>query len=305
MSRSASSFTRQDSTFDSHGTSCAAWFYRPEGIDNPPVIVMAHGFGAIRVMRLDAYAERFAQAGYAVLVFDYRGWGDSDGHPRNVLNVHKQHDDWRAAIAHARALPGVDAARVVAWGTSFAGGHVLHVAAEDHDLAAVIAQVPHVSGPAAVRSVPVRVVPPLVLAGVRDLVGMALGRAPHRVPSVGKPGDVAMMTSSDAWPLAQRLLANDLARFDRENVVAARIALQLPFYSPGRRANRITAPTLIQIALKDTVTPVEIAKKAAARIPQAKVLTYDCSHFEPYLDPYFEEVVGAQIDFLQRAVAAR
>jgi dienelactone hydrolase len=303
MSTSSNTFARQDTSFDSHGTSCAAWLYRPDGLDNPPVIVMAHGFGAIRMMRLDAYAERFAQAGYAVLVFDYRGWGDSDGQPRHVLNVKKQHDDWRAAISHARALPGVDTGRVVAWGSSFAGGHVLHLAAEDHDLAAVIAQVPHVSGIAAVRSVPVRVSLRLFLAGVRDLGGMALGRAPHRVPSAGKPGDVAMMTSSDAWPLALRLAANDLDRFYRENVVAARIALQMPFYSPGRRANRITAPTLIQIALKDTVTPVEVAKKAAARIPRAEVLTYDCSHFEPYLDPYFEEVVAAQIEFLQRVVA--
>jgi pimeloyl-ACP methyl ester carboxylesterase len=193
---------------------------------------------------------------------------------------------------------------VVAWGTSFGGGHVLHLAAEDHDLAAVIAQVPHVSGIAAVRSVPVRVSLRLLLAGVRDLGHMALGRAPYLVPSAGKPGSVAMMTSPDAWPLALRLAANDLDRFYSENVVAARIALQMPFYSPGRRANRITTPTLVQIALKDTVTPVEVAQKAAGRIPRAEVLTYDCSHFEPYLDPYFEEVVGAQIDFVQRAVSA-
>jgi dienelactone hydrolase len=294
--------TREDTTFDSHGTSCAAWLYRPDGVTAPPIIVMGHGFGAIRVMRLDAYAERFAQAGFAVLVFDYRGFGDSDGQPRQVLSIPMQHEDWRAAVAHARTLPGVDTSRVVAWGTSFAGGHVLHLAAEDHDLAAVVAQVPHVSGPAAVRSTPIRVSLRLVLAGLRDAVGAASGRSPHRVPAVGKPGEIAMMTSPDAWPLAQRLAASDLARFRRENVVAARIALVMASYSPGRRANRITAPTLVQIALKDVVTPVKVAKRAAARIPGAEVKTYDCSHFEPYLEPYFDTVVGDQVDFLTRTL---
>lgn len=112
-----------------------------------------------------------------------------------------------------------------------------------------------------------------------------------------------MMTSPDAWPLAQRLAANDLERFDRENVVAARIVLRMPLYSPGRGASRITAPTLVQIALRDTVTPTTVAKRVAGRIRDAEVLTYDCTHFEPYLDPYFDDVVGAQIDFLDRRVA--
>lgn len=295
-------FTREDTTFRSHGTSCAAWLYRPDEVEAAPIVVMAHGFGAVRGMRLDAYAERFAQAGFAALVFDYRGFGDSDGRPRQVLSVPMQHEDWRAAVAHARTLTGVDTSRVVVWGTSFAGGHVLHLAAEDHDLAAVIAQVPHVSGPAAVRSVPVRISVRLILAGLRDAIGAALGRPPHRVPAVGRPGEIAMMTAPDAWPLVQRLVAADLARFERENVVAARIALLMATYSPGRRAGRITAPTLVQIALKDVVTPVEVAKRAAARIPGAEVRTYDCSHFEPYLDPYFDSVVGDQIDFLTRAL---
>lgn len=295
-----STHTRHDTTFESHGTSCAAWLYRPDGVGAPPVVVMAHGFGAVRTMRLDAYAERFADAGFAVLVFDYRGWGDSDGRPRNVLDVAAQHEDWRAAVAHARSLDGVDRDRVALWGTSFAGGHVLHVAAEDHGLAAVIAQVPHVSGPAAVRSVPLGVSARLLRAGLLDVARAAAGRSPHRVRSVGRPGETAMMTSPDAWPLVQRLAASDLDRFDRENVVAARIALRMASYSPGRRAGRITAPTLVQIALRDVVTPVGVARRAAARIPRAEVLTYDCSHFEPYLDPYFEDVVGAQVDFLAR-----
>lgn len=54
----------------------AADFYRPKNIKKPGVIIMAHGFAALRQFKLLQYAQRFAQAGYAVVVFDYRCWGE-------------------------------------------------------------------------------------------------------------------------------------------------------------------------------------------------------------------------------------
>ena len=200
-----STYTREDITFDSHGTACAAWLYRPAGVENPPIVVMAHGFAAIRALRLDAYAARFVEAGYAVLVFDYRGWGDSAGEPRRVLDIGAQQQDWRAGVAYARSLEGVDTARVVAWGSSFGGGHALHLAAEDQDLVAVVAQVPHISGPASAFARPPRMIARLIGAGLRDQLRALTGREPYRLPAAGEPGTVAMMTSPDAMPMAKRL----------------------------------------------------------------------------------------------------
>ncbi len=270
---------------------------------NPAIVVMGHGFAATREMRLDAYAERFAQSGLAVLVFDYRGWGDSAGEPRRVLDISMQHQDWRAAIACARSLAGVDSQRVVAWGSSFGGGHVLHLAAEDHDLAAVVAQVPHVSGPASAFSAALPHTLRLAAAALRDQLGALLGRSPHRIAAVGEPGSVAMMTSPDAYPLVMQMVGDNVERFTRENEVAARIGLRLPLYSPGRTTGKITAPTLVQIATQDVVTPVAVATKAAKRIPRGEIRTYDCSHFAPYLDPHFDTIVEDQIDFLTRHLA--
>jgi uncharacterized protein len=303
MSTSANTFTREDTTFDSHGTSCAAWFYRPDGIDNPPIIVMAHGFAAIRELRLDAYAERFAQAGFAALVFDYRGFGASDGHPRRVLDIGAQHADWRSALAYARGLDGVDGRRVIAWGTSFAGGHVLHLAASGEEFAAVVAQVPHVNGVASVLAGSAVSATRLMAAGLRDQLRALVGREPYRVPAVGMPGELAMMSTPDAVPMTLRLAGEKADDLMSELDVAARIALRVAFYSPGRTAHKITVPTLVQIARQDAVTPYKTAMKVAQRIPNAEIVSYDCGHFEPYVDPFFEEVVGAQIDFLQRAVA--
>jgi pimeloyl-ACP methyl ester carboxylesterase len=162
----------------------------------------------------------------------------------------------------------------------------------------VIAQVPHISGPATTLALPLALVVRLVAAGVRDQVGALLGREPYRVPAVGVPGSVAMMTSPDAEPMVRRLAGDRVEELMPELDVAARIALRVPLYSPGRRATRITAPTLVPIAERDVVTPCEVALEAARRIPRGEIRTYDCAHFEPYLEPWFDTVVGDQIEFL-------
>ena len=300
MTGPASAYTREDTTFDSHGTPCAAWLYRPNAVERPPIIVMAHGFAAIRALRLAAYAERFAEAGYAVLVFDYRGWGDSPGEPRRVLDIGGQQDDWRAALAYARALDEVDPSRVVGWGTSFGAGHLLSIAAKDRGLAAIVAQVPHISGPASAFARSPVLVARLVFAGLRDQLGAAFGREPLRLPAAAEPGTLAMLNVRDTETIGRRLAGDRYEELLPENDVAARIAVRVPFYSPGRSAKKISAPALIQLAKGDVVTPYEVALKAAQRIPKGEVLSYDCGHFDPYVDPLFETVVSDQIDFLRR-----
>src|SRR6185312_1427407 len=142
--------SRLDITFRSGGVDCAAWLYLPASRGPFATIVMGHGLGGIRRMRLDAFAERFQAAGYACLVFDYRHFGASGGEPRQLLDINRQLEDWAAAIGFARTLEGVDPERVVLWGTSFGGGHVIVAGARDERVAAVIAQCPFTDGPASV-----------------------------------------------------------------------------------------------------------------------------------------------------------
>src|SRR3954468_16202201 len=176
---------RRDLTFPSGGETCAAWLFEPTtDADQPwPCVVLAHGFGGTREVRLDAYAERFAAAGIAALVFDYRHWGASSGLPRQLLDIGRQLDDWRAAIACARGLDEVDAERVAAWGTSFSGGHVLCIAAEDLRLAAAISQVPFVDGLWALRAAGRAAALRLTVAALRD----RLLPGEHAIPIVGAP----------------------------------------------------------------------------------------------------------------------
>lgn len=82
---------------------------------------MAHGFAGLRQFKLIQYAQRFAQAGYAVILFDYRYWGGSTGKPREMVSINSQLEDWKTVIQYASTCKLVDNRRIVLWGTSLSG----------------------------------------------------------------------------------------------------------------------------------------------------------------------------------------
>ncbi|MGU3290826.1 alpha/beta hydrolase [Williamsia sp. M5A3_1d] len=299
-------YTRVEETFVSAGVTCAATVYRPSTAtpEKPsPVVVMAHGFGGVRALRLPAYAEVFASAGYVVMLFDYRYFGDSEGEPRQLLDVASQLADWRAAIAFARTIDVADPDTVVAWGTSFAGGHVITTAGSGERLAAIIAQVPHVSGPAAVRATGIRRALRIAPSALADTVAALLHRPPRYVASIGPEGSSAVMSTPGAEQAFERLVTESgLRRGDHAETVAARIALRIGLYSPVRSASGVRCPALIQVARGDTIAPAAAATKAARAIPDATVLSYDGGHFDPYVEPLFPSVVADQLAFLRAVV---
>jgi len=290
---------RSDVRFRSGDGECAAWVYRPAATEGKvaPCVVMGHGFGAVRDQRLDAYAERFAAAGLVAVVFDYRNFGDSSGEPRQLLDIRRQHEDWRAAISFARRLEGVDPSRVGIWGSSFGGGHVLAIAAEDHSLAAAVSQVPFVDGLRTLPALGVRHTLRLTAAGLRDQAGALLGRPPHMIAAAGPPGSRSAMNTPDTWP-GMQLLTPEHSTW--RNEVAARIALHIGSYRPARSAARITCPTLYCIAEHDQLTAARFALQAAARTPRSEVRSYPIGHFEIYVGEPFERAVSDQVEFLTR-----
>ncbi len=229
---------RLDVEFLSGGVTCRAWLYLPASDTPRPVIVMAHGLGGTKVMRLDAFAERFSAAGYACVVFDYRHFGDSDGQPRQLLDIGKQLEDWQAAVAYARNRPQVDGRRIILWGTSFGGGHVLSTAATLPGITAVISQCPFTNGLASGLALnPVSSLK-VTARALRDQVGSWLGQAPVMVSTAGQPGEAALMTAPDVIPGYLGLLsAQDAAVF--RNEVAARFGLQIIRYFPGLKTPKI------------------------------------------------------------------
>jgi pimeloyl-ACP methyl ester carboxylesterase len=291
---------RIDSThFISAGLRCGADLYLPDGVRAPPVILMAHGFAGERSARLPAFAERFCQRGYAVFLFDYRTFGDSEGSPSQLVSPGHHLQDWRAAIDHVRSLSSVDADRLVLWGTSFSGGHVVQTASEDHGVTAIIAQVPFTSGLALLRQYSPGDALHMTVAGVRDLLGSLLGAKPYHYPVVGRPGEHAMMNTPESYDGYLGLFEPDTGW---ENRVPARIALQIPFYSPARAAARVQCPALVIAGLNDSLIPVESVRAMAGRMPRGTCVELPCNHFEPYSGEAFEQNIALQLEFLDKNV---
>lgn len=134
-------------TFDSEGKKCAAWLYIPKNCSKPaPTIVMAHGFSLVKEVFLERFATNFCKHGFVVLVFDYRNFGESESVKPQHLEPYEQIKDYRNAITWVSSLPEVNEEQIGIWGTSYSGGHVLHIAAVDKRVKAVVAQVPTING---------------------------------------------------------------------------------------------------------------------------------------------------------------
>lgn len=290
-------FERHSVRFTSGNSYCSAWLYMPvQAATSPvPAVVMGHGLGATREMGLSPYAERFAAEGMAVLVFTYRGLGDSGGQPRQILSMPKQRADWHAAIDYIQTHASVDPNRLAIWGSSLGGGHALAVAAERPELAAVVSQCPFTDGLASAAALGVR--RSLAFSGVitRDLIASARSKAPVTIPVAGEPGELALMNAPDALP---GMLALVPESHEWVNAAAARSVLSLIRYRPGRAARRISAPTLICISATDSVAPPGPTEKYARQAPRGDVRRYDAGHFDFYLQPAFTKLVEDQTEFL-------
>ncbi len=293
----AQPFTRHDVSFTSGEDSCAAWLYLPTGVTSPPVVILGHGLGGIREMRLDAFAERFAQAGIAALVFTYRYFGDSGGQPRQLLSIKRQLADWDAAIAWVKTRRDVDGTRVAVWGSSFGGGHSITVASRHPELKAAVAQCPFTDGLASALALGPISSLKLLPAVTRDYVSILFGRPPVMIPIAAPPGSLALMNAPDALPGYEALMP---AGTTFVNEAAARVVPTITAYRPGRAAKTINFPILFCVSNTDTVTPPAQTLAYARTAPRGEIKRYDAGHFDFYTGEAFEALVRDQVEFLTR-----
>ena len=293
---------RKDVTFQVKGKSLSAWLYLPENLSaSVPCIIMGHGLGATKDAGLEPYALRFQEAGFAVLAFDYRHLGESEGEPRQLIWIPYQLEDYTAAINYTRSLKEIDPARIALWGTSLSGGHVIVTAARDNKIACVSAQCPLLDGSAGGMEVVRRIGIWYMLRmafghGLRDLVRSWLGLSPHKIPLVGKPGSIAVMADSDAWDTFNKLVPDDFI-----NEACARIIIRMDKYVPVKYAARVRCPVLLQVCDNDISLPMSVVEKAEKRLGKlAEVIHYPIDHFDIYLGENFEKSVSDQLEFFKK-----
>lgn len=282
---------RHDVSFISGGTTCAAWLYPAGSEEGPrPIVVMAHGVTGTRRDGLWSFADRFAAAGLNVLLFDHRGFGDSEGEPDH-FDPSMQLDDWRAALAFARSLPGVDSGKVATLGSSLGGGNALWAAADDGKVGACISQVPFVSFAQAPHSTEM----------LEQMLAVAAKGG--YLPAVGQPDEPAMINQPGGEVGWRRVVAlGDQSRW-RNRMSAGWL---LNGYEPGQFAATLHCPWLVCIAADDRIARPGPAIEAALRAPHGEIRIYpDTDHFDIYDGPVHEAVAADVIEFLHRHLLGR
>jgi fermentation-respiration switch protein FrsA (DUF1100 family) len=277
---------RQDVEFDAEGVTLRGWLYVPDGASAPvPAIVMAHGFSAVKEMYLDRFAEVFAEAGLAALVFDNRNFGASDGEPRQEIDPWAQVGDYRHAITYARTRPEVDRDRIGIWGSSYSGGHVLVVGATDPRVKCVVAQVPLISGHRNAR----RLVRADFIASVEeafdaDREARFRGEAPAMIPVVdADPAAASALPTPDSWEWFSQTGESRAPSW--RNEVTLRSVEMFWNYEPGAWIQWVSpSPLLMVVAEGDHLTVSDLAIEAFERAREPKRLAIlDGGHFDAYV----------------------
>ena len=257
---------------------------------------MAHGYAGTKYHGIEPFAEGFAQAGFAVLLHDHRGFGDSGGEPRQDVNPWQQIADWRCAISYLQDRPEADEGRIGLWGTSFAGGHAIVLGATDRRLKAVVAQVPTTDGHAAgLRRVSPDATADLEASFAADERAQLRGAPPATQPIVNAEGAPA---SSYGSADAAGFYLQPVPEGVWENAVTLRSTRWARMYAPGEFASRVSpTPLLMVVADRDTTSLTDLALPTCEHALEPKQLVMiDGGHFDPHHDA-FETASSASIDW--------
>lgn len=298
---------RKDVAFRTEdGVTLRGWHYVPDGrTGRLPTIVMAHGFSAVKEMYLDRFAEAFAAAGLASVVFDNRNFGASDGEPRQEIDPWAQVRDYRDAITYAETLPETDPARIGVWGSSYSGGHVLVLGAIDRRVKCVVSQVPLASGHANAR----RLIRADYWAGVRQLFdddrrARMAGKAPAMIPVVAEdPAAPSALPTPDSWTWFTETGRTRAPSW--KNEVTLRSVEMFTEYEPGSYVSFISpTPLLMVVALGDVLTVADLALAAYERALEPKrLVTLPGGHFDAYVKDFDASAKPAVAWFTQHLMA--
>jgi len=294
---------RQDVEFKVDGdVTLRGWLFVPDGGGRHPAITMAHGYAGVKEHGIERFAQAFAEAGFVVLLHDHRGFGASEGTPRQDVDPWRQVADWRRAITYLESLEFVDPKRIGLWGTSYAGGHAIVLGATERRLRAVVAQVPTISGyEQGLRRIAPENVATVEEAFADDERAQLRGESPRRQAIVSADPNVpASYRARDAIDFYLQPVPDGAW----ENNVTVRSTRAARMYEPGHWIARVSpTPLLMVVAARDTITLTDLELAAYERALQPKrLVTIEGGHFDPYLSG-FEQSSTAAVEWFKLHLA--
>jgi len=278
------------------GVTLRGWYYLPDDKENKiPTIIMAHGFSAVKEMYLDHFAEAFAKAGMAVIVFDNRNFGASDGEPRQEIDPWQQIKDYRHAITYAETLDRTDIDQIGIWGSSYSGGHVLVVAAIDRRVKCVVSQVPLASGNRNAK----RLIRADFMAATRSMFdddrrSRARGLPPVMIPVVDQdPTAPSALPTADSWSWFTETGRSRAPSW--KNEVTLRSVEMFTEYEPSSYARFISpTPLLMLVAKEDVLTVADLAFECYEQALEPKrIIPLNGGHFDAYVKGFDQASTAA------------
>ena len=288
--------------FYSEGVRLVGDVFYPDGLkpsDKRAGIVLCHGYTGVKDLYLPDNARVLNEAGYVVLTFDYKGWGDSEG-PRSRLAPYSRVADVQAALTFLGSLPEVDAARLGIYGTSYGGATVVWTAAIDPRVQCVVSVVGIGNGTRWMRSV-----------RRPDEFHDLLSRADQDRARQAVEGKSEFVKREEIL-LPDRQSA-ELAAAARRNNPAAVSTIPLEYihetlqFNPEWVVDRIAPRPVLFITTDDDrlVPPDEsVALHARAGEPKKLVILKGYGHYEVYLEPAFSEVMRETTAWFRRHLPA-
>lgn len=293
---------RKDIEFTSKGLKCKGWLYLPDNLtrgEKAATVVMAHGFSAVKEMFLPNFAEKFRRAGLAVLVFDFRFLGESEGRPRCQILPHEQLEDYKNALTWASSQPEVDADRLGIWGTSYSGGHVFHLSAFDRRIKAAVAQVPNICAWKSILKQQgqdaLLMIAEMISA---DRKATYWDQTVNYLPVVTPPDQMSVLSTADAYEFFTGKGEEVYPTW--KNQVTVESIEKMIEYNPTQAIEIISpTPLLVIAAESDSLIPIDLVKEifAQAREPK-KLVALPCGHFDVYeKEPWHEQAASAAADW--------
>jgi uncharacterized protein len=289
--------------FQSQGATLRGRLHLPTLDKSAPIIIMAHGFSATIGMATDKYAEEFYNAGFAVLLYDHRNFGTSDGEPKQELNKWLQMKGYQDAIDYVITLKSIDPKRIALWGDSMSAAEILALGAMDFRMKVIIGQVPACGDKSA---------PPdedgKLFGAMKDYFNKSdfsakpeMITGPIPIVSTDQKGTPSLLKPLTAYrwfiEYGGRHNSNwkNLGTYVNPNAIT--------FFHPALCAKQITAAVYLTIGIEDEMASPVVAREVYDLIPGPKdKMEIEGGHFGLlyYPSELFSKASQGQCDFLKK-----
>jgi len=271
---------------------------------------MCGPFSSVKEQTLPHYAERFADAGYTVLTFDPRNFGESEGLPRYHHDPNDVIEDYENAVNHLLTRSDVDPDRVAVVGVCLGGGYAVSVGGRDKRLRAVAS----IGGGYRIGETFQEFVGVEAFAGLqRTLNGLAMQQfvsgevayIPAVAPGISAATPLAAMPNAEAYSYYTRTQEADAPNWTNR-VTAASLQLFMMYNSLVHAPLVAPTPLLILHGTRDMVLMPEYAQQAydAAIGPKELIWIETHNHIELYdQDPYVSVAAAQAITWLEQYLA--